>query len=212
MRRGRLNQITFLVTRKQTIWGKCSFWDHSPPFPKVLRFNSQVNIFQKLEGGFRLTHPNPLYGRHSPCMFQRCAPPPQTRVRRSSVLRALLLLPICQDGILSFSLQAWEALRICFLFLKGRSNTLTGFPYRITSLLCSVFREISSQVQWHCVYSSFSWNFQNNSFLCFYRGHGCAAWWIYSTGVSKCTASVSEVTNTTHFNALRRSYHSIDTP
>lgn len=32
-------------------------------------------------------------------------------------------------------------LRICFLFLKRRSNTLTGFPYRITSLLCSVFRE-----------------------------------------------------------------------
>lgn len=95
--------------------GESSFWDHSPPFPKGLRFSSQVNIFQKLEGGFRLTHPNQLYSRHSPCMFQRCAPPPQTRVRRSSVLRALLLLPICQDGILSFSLQAW-LLEFAFYF------------------------------------------------------------------------------------------------
>lgn len=59
-------------------------------------------------------------------------------------------LPICHTDPLLFF--ASLTLRIWFLFLKGRSNTLTGFPYRITSLLCSHFREISSQVQWHCVY------------------------------------------------------------
>ena len=54
-------------------------------------------------------------------------------------------LPFRQCRILSFSFQAWP-LEFVFLFLKGRSNTLTGFPYRITSLLCSHFRELSSHV------------------------------------------------------------------
>lgn len=54
-----------------------------------------------------------------------------------------------QSSLTLFSLQVWP-LAFSFLFLKGRSNIPTVSPYRITSL-CSNFREIPSQVQWHCV-------------------------------------------------------------
>lgn len=39
---------------------------------------------------------------------------------------------------------ASSTLRICVLFLKGRSNIFTDFPCRLTRLMCSNFREISS--------------------------------------------------------------------
>lgn len=86
-------------------------------------------------------------------------------------------------------------LRICVLFLKGRSNIFTGFPYRLTRLMCSNFREISSQVQWRCVYYNFSWTFQSNSSSVL-QGHGCAPRWAHPSGVSECTANASEVTST----------------
>lgn len=57
MRRGRLDQITLLVTWTQTIWENFSFCHQSPPFPpKTPRFHGWLSLFHKLEGGFSLLH------------------------------------------------------------------------------------------------------------------------------------------------------------
>lgn len=114
-------------------------------------------------------------------------------------------LSASMESSLSF---ASSTLRICVLFLKGRSNIFTDFPYRLTRLMCSNFREISSQVQWHCVYYNFSWTFQRDSSSVFYRGHGCTPRWTRPSGVSEYTVNASEVTNISPFRVLRRSYHS----
>lgn len=95
-------------------------------------------------------------------------------------------LPV-QNPLLFFSNLT---LRICFLFLKGRSNTLTGFPYRITSLLCSHFRELSSHVH-GIVFTKLSHGiFGTVPSSVFYRGHGCTPQRIHPTGVSECTGDV----------------------
>lgn len=81
-------------------------------------------------------------------------------------------------------------LRICFLFLKGRSNTFTGFPYRITSLLCSILENYPHMFN-GIVFNKLSHGiFRTVPSSVFYRGHGCIPQRIHPTGVSECTGNV----------------------